>query len=107
MNPLDIYLRGYLKPVVYAGLVENEEALHHRIVDACETIRNFERTRRFMMRRVKGYTESHAGHSEHLLQTHSFSYNSQMKKIYSLAPYYVNNISIFYSVTTTGNIDTP
>jgi hypothetical protein len=48
--------------------VDNEEALHHRIVDACQTIRTnpaiFERMRQSM--RVKVRTESH-GHFEHLL----------------------------------------
>jgi hypothetical protein len=47
---------GHLKAVVYAARVDNEEALHHRIVDACQTVRTypsiFERTRRPMMRSV-------------------------------------------------------
>jgi hypothetical protein len=61
---------GHLKPLVYAAPVDNEEALHHRTVDACQTIRNypgnFERIRRSMMRRVESCIESH-GHFEHLL----------------------------------------
>jgi hypothetical protein len=55
-------------PCVCAS-VDNEETLHHRIVDACQTIRNypgiFERMRRSMMRRVEACTESHGGYSEH------------------------------------------
>jgi hypothetical protein len=68
---LDFYLWGHLKTLVYAAPVDNEVALHHRIVDACQTIRNypaiFERMRRPMMRRVEACTESHGGHFEQLL----------------------------------------
>jgi hypothetical protein len=46
---------------VYAAPVGNEEAFHHRIVNACQTILNhsgiFERMRRSMMRRVEACTE--------------------------------------------------
>jgi hypothetical protein len=72
LNPLDFYLSGHLKAPVYAALVDNEEALHHRIGDACQTITNysypgiFERMRRSMMRRVEACIESHGGHFEHL-----------------------------------------
>jgi hypothetical protein len=38
LNPLDFYLQGHLKTLVYAGPVDKEDALHHRIVDACQTI---------------------------------------------------------------------
>jgi hypothetical protein len=38
-NPLDFYLWGHIETPVYASPVENEETLHHRIVDACQTIR--------------------------------------------------------------------
>jgi hypothetical protein len=61
---------GHLKTLVYAAPVDNEEALHHRIVDACYTIRNYpsiERMRRSVMRRVEACIESHGGHFEHLL----------------------------------------
>jgi hypothetical protein len=47
---------GHLKAVVYAAPVDNKEALHHPIVDACQTIRTypsiFEWMRRSMMRSV-------------------------------------------------------
>jgi hypothetical protein len=63
LNLLDFYVLGHLKAPVYATPVDNEEALHHRIVDACQTIRNclgiFERMRWFMMRRVEACIESH------------------------------------------------
>jgi hypothetical protein len=62
---------GTPKSLVYAAPVDNEDALHHRIVDACQTIRNypgiFERMRRSMLRRVEACIESHGGHFEHLL----------------------------------------
>jgi hypothetical protein len=41
LNPLDFYLWGHLKTLLCATLVDNEEALYHRIVDACQTIRNY------------------------------------------------------------------
>jgi hypothetical protein len=60
--PPDFYLWGYLKTLVYAAPVDNEQALQHRTVDACQTIRNypgiFEWTRPSMMRRVEAYIES-------------------------------------------------
>jgi hypothetical protein len=37
-NPLDIYLWGHWNPLVYASAFDDEEALYHRIVDACQTI---------------------------------------------------------------------
>jgi hypothetical protein len=70
LNPPDIYPWGHLKTLVYAAPVYNEEALHHRTVDACQTIRNypgiFVRMRRSMMRRVEACIEPHGGHFEHL-----------------------------------------
>jgi hypothetical protein len=48
---------------MYATPVDNEEELHLRIVDACQTIRNYpgisERMRRSMMRRVDLCIKSH------------------------------------------------
>jgi hypothetical protein len=32
---------GTPKTLLYASPVDNEEALHHRIVDVCQTIRNY------------------------------------------------------------------
>jgi hypothetical protein len=79
LDPLDSYLRGYLKTLMYAAPVDIEEAFHRRILDACQTIRNysgiFERMRRSVMRRVEACIDSHGGHVEHLLYTYSFSYN--------------------------------
>jgi hypothetical protein len=51
------------KTLVYAAPVDNEEALHYRIVDASQTVRNYsgilELMRRSMMRRVEAYIETH------------------------------------------------
>jgi hypothetical protein len=55
----------------YAAPFDNEKALRYRIVDACQTIRNyagiFERMQRPTMRRVETCIECHEGHFEHLL----------------------------------------
>jgi hypothetical protein len=63
LNPLDFYLWEHLKPLVYAAPVDNEEALHHSIVDACQTTYNypgiFERIWRSMIRCVEACIESH------------------------------------------------
>jgi hypothetical protein len=63
-------LMGTLKTLMYAAPVDNEEALRHRIVDVCHTIRNypsiFEWMHQSTMKCVKGCTESHGGHSQHL-----------------------------------------
>jgi hypothetical protein len=41
MNPMGFYLCTYLKTLVYAAPIDNEEALHHCIEDTCQTIRNY------------------------------------------------------------------
>jgi hypothetical protein len=66
-NPLDFYLWGHVKTLVYSDSVDNEKAAHHRIVDAWQTIRNFEHMWRSMMRRVEACIESHGGHFKDLL----------------------------------------
>jgi hypothetical protein len=43
-NPLDFYVWVHRKALVYAAPVDNEGALHHSTVDACQTIRNYHRT---------------------------------------------------------------
>jgi hypothetical protein len=62
---------GAPKTLVYAAPVDDEEALHHRIVYACQPICNYpgisEWMRRSMMIRVEKCTESHGGHFGHLL----------------------------------------
>jgi hypothetical protein len=70
LNPENFYLWRHLKTLVYAAPVDNEEALHHHIVDACQAIRSypsiFEQMRQSMMRRVEACIESHGGHFEHI-----------------------------------------
>jgi hypothetical protein len=48
-----IFPVGTLKTLMYAAALDNEQSLHHRIVDACQTIRNypgiFARMRRSVM----------------------------------------------------------
>jgi hypothetical protein len=65
LNPLDFYLWEHLQIIVYAAPADNEEALRHRVVDACQNISNypgiFERMRRSMMRHVEAYFEYHRG----------------------------------------------
>jgi hypothetical protein len=77
LNRLDFYLWEHLKSLLYSASFDNEEALQHRIVDACETIHNypgiFERMRRSMMRHVEAYIESQGGQFQNLLQMYSFS----------------------------------
>lgn len=71
LNPLDFYLWGHLKALVYAVPINNAEMLRERIFAACESIRNrpgiFERVRQSMTRRVYACIESGGGHFEHLL----------------------------------------
>jgi hypothetical protein len=54
------------KTLVYAAPVGNKEALHHRIVDARQTIWNYPGIYEWMqqstMRHVEVCTESHRGH---------------------------------------------
>lgn len=74
---------GIAKNSCVCSSVDNEEVLHYCTVDACHTIHNhtdiFERKRRSMMRHVEAHTESHRGHSEHLVSMYSFIHNSQIK----------------------------
>jgi hypothetical protein len=55
---------------VYAAPVDNEVALHNRIVDACQIIRNyhgiFEQMRQSIVRGVEVYIESHGGYFEYI-----------------------------------------
>jgi hypothetical protein len=55
LNPLDFFVWGHLKTLVYETTVEKEADLLPRIQDACDDIRHihciFERTSESMMRR--------------------------------------------------------
>jgi hypothetical protein len=62
LDPLDFHLWEHVKTLVYATPVDNEDALHHRIVDARQTVPNchgiFEQMRSSMMRRVETCIDS-------------------------------------------------
>ena len=71
LTPLDYFLWGYLKQLVYAVTVNNVEELRQRIEEGCQTIRNqpgiFERVRSSFWRRCTTCIEMEGGHIEHLL----------------------------------------
>ncbi|KYQ49167.1 hypothetical protein ALC60_11781, partial [Trachymyrmex zeteki] len=57
LNPLDYYLWGHLKSMVYVTSVDTIDELTQRIENCCQQIRNkskiFERVRSLMRRRAK------------------------------------------------------
>lgn len=71
LTPLDFYVWGHLKQLVYARSVNNLEELRQRIVNCCEEIRRtpgiFERVRRSFIRRCESCLEMNGGHVEQLL----------------------------------------
>jgi hypothetical protein len=85
LDPLDLYLWGHLQTLVYATPHDNEQSLHHSIVDACQTICNYpgisDRMRRSMLRLVGACIEFHGGSFENYFYkcTISATYNSQIK----------------------------
>ena len=60
------------KPLVYSAPIQNEETLHKRIFDACQTIHNRRRTRerlqQSVIRRVYSCGDLGGEHSERLLR---------------------------------------
>ncbi|KAJ4428626.1 hypothetical protein ANN_24671 [Periplaneta americana] len=71
LNPLDFYLWGHLKSLVYSSPVPDLESLRNRIVACSEDIRNtpgvWDRVRRSMRHRCEVCIEAGGGHFEHLL----------------------------------------
>ncbi|KAJ4451228.1 hypothetical protein ANN_02688 [Periplaneta americana] len=71
LNPIDFYLWGYLKSLVYSSPVPDMESLRNRIVADCEEIRNtpgiWDRVRRAMRHRYEACIQAGGGHFEHLL----------------------------------------
>lgn len=61
LNPLDYFVWGYLKSLVYAVPVQNVEELQQRVVNGCEVIRNrlgiFQKVRKSMKKRVRSCIE--------------------------------------------------
>ncbi|KAJ4439818.1 hypothetical protein ANN_07946 [Periplaneta americana] len=71
LNPLDFYLWGHLKSLVYSSPVPDLESLRNRIVACSEDIRNtpgvWDRVRRAMRHRCEVCIQAGGGHFEHLL----------------------------------------
>lgn len=71
LNPLDFFLWGYLKSLVYARPVNNIDELRQRVEQACHQIRAnegvFGRVRRSLRRRCRACLEMQGGHFEHIL----------------------------------------
>ncbi|KAJ4436157.1 hypothetical protein ANN_18787 [Periplaneta americana] len=72
LNPLDFYLWGHLKSLVYSSPVPDLESLRNRIVACSEDIRNtpgvWDRVRRSMRHRCEVCIQAGGGHFEHLLK---------------------------------------
>jgi hypothetical protein len=82
LNPLNFYLWGHQKSFVCVAPAGTEKALHHCIMDVCQTICNYTGIFEWMprhLRCVEGRIQSHGRHFEPSLQMYSFSYNSQVK----------------------------
>jgi len=71
LNPLDFYLWGHLKTIVYDTPVATVEVLRNRIIAACEKIRNtpgiFERLRQSMRRRCEACIDAEGNHFQQFL----------------------------------------
>ncbi|KAJ4428923.1 hypothetical protein ANN_25919 [Periplaneta americana] len=71
LNPLDFYLWGHLKSLVYSSPVPDLESLRNRIVACSEDKRNtpgvWDRVRRSMRHRCEVCIQVGGGHFEHLL----------------------------------------
>jgi hypothetical protein len=70
LTPLDFYVWGHLKTVVYATPVNYAEDLWERVQNSCQVIRDdnlvFERIRQPCVRRAQACVQN-GGHIEHLL----------------------------------------
>ena len=71
LNPLDYFLWGHLKSLVYIIPIENENDLRNRIVASCEAIRNtpgiFERVRQSLKRRVDRCSMAQSRHFQQFI----------------------------------------
>lgn len=71
LNPIDFFLWGHLKTLVYATPVDRQEDLLARIQDGCDQIRNMPgvlgRVRNSMIRRCNVCIQVGGSHIEHLL----------------------------------------
>lgn len=71
LNPMDYFLWGHLKSLVYTTPVENVDDLRNRIIAGCNTIRNdpgvFERVRQSMRRRMDSCIQAGGNHFQQFL----------------------------------------
>ena len=71
LNPLDFYLWGHLKNIVYSRPVANVEILRQRVEEGFQQIQQtpgiWERVRQSMMRRLQACVRANGSHFEHLL----------------------------------------
>lgn len=71
LNPLDYFLWGYLKHLVYSVRVDNLQQLEQRVIHCCQEIRNkqgvFQRVKRSMRNRLASCIEMNGQHFQHLL----------------------------------------
>lgn len=70
-NPIDFYLWGHIKQLVYATPVDTIDILRERIIQAFETVRNqpgiTERVRNSIVRRAEACIDAQGQHFEHFL----------------------------------------
>jgi hypothetical protein len=71
LSLVEFYLWGHLKSLLYSAPIENEEIVHQRIFDGCQTMRNrpgmSESMRQSLNRRIHVCIDLVGGHFEHLL----------------------------------------
>jgi len=71
LTPLDYYLRGHMKTLVYETNVDSRAALRHRIFAAAEHIRNhpdnMKSATQSLLMRAENWIATGGGHFEHLL----------------------------------------
>jgi hypothetical protein len=71
LNPLDFYVWGHVKSVMYSTAVNDVQTLRARIMAACHTVRTapgiFDRVRRSMRRRAEACIQAGGGHFERFI----------------------------------------
>jgi hypothetical protein len=71
LNPLDFWLWGHLKTLVYSGAINDPEVLHQWVEHACQEIRVkpgiFNRVCTSVRRKAESCVEMHGNHMAHLL----------------------------------------
>ena len=71
LNPLDFWLWGYMKQLVYATPINNVQTLQHRVFHTAQHIQNqpgqFQRVHESLRRRAEACIEMNGHHVEHLL----------------------------------------